>query len=292
MIYYMALYTYKKAPIKVQVPEDRDYVVIKQKPAKHKLTLGELFSGLMNDLNQLIISSRVAGFFIPLILIIFGFFIIYRQVWPDIDQTIKQWTGYYDTESLSLVAGDYIERAKYLSNPGEGYFKGLTDSASKSGTLLPDPISEKYQGNFKLSIDSLGLSNLRVIANVDSNNDANYLKALNGGLAHFKGTGLPISDVQNNIVIYGHSSSGDYYERTHDPTGAFSMLNKIKIGAIIKLEMNGKVYQYRVTKSKIVTPDDISIVVGTPGKRTLTLFTCFPNGNNSSRFVAVATPIM
>jgi sortase A len=93
-------------------------------------------------------------------------------------------------------------------------------------------------------------------------------------------------------VIYGHSSSGDYYERTHDIAGAFSVLNKIKIGAIIKIDMNGRVYEFRVIKSKIVQPDDVSIIIGTPGKRTLTLFTCFPNGNNTSRFVVVANPVL
>lgn len=287
----MALITYKKAPIKVKAKEDRDYVEINTNQTHHKLTMGEVVSGIFHDLNNLIISSRIAGFFVPLILIIVGFFIIYKQVWPDIDQTIKQWGGYYDTESVSLVAGDYIERAKYLSNPGAGYFEQLSTSVSKSADLLPDPTSTDYTGTFKLSIDSLGLYNLRVTANVISSDGKYYQQALNGGLAHFKGTGLPISEVQNNIVVYGHSSSGDYYERTKDPTGAFSMLNKIKIGAIIKLEIDGKTYQYRVTKSKIVMPDDISVIIGTPGKRTLTLFTCFPNGNNAQRFIAVAVPV-
>jgi sortase A len=110
-------------------------------------------------------------------------------------------------------------------------------------------------------------------------------------LAHFQSTGLPISDVENNIVIYGHSSSGDYYERTKDIAGAFSRLNKIKVGDIVTLEMEGKTYNYRVIKTKIVEPYNTEIISGTPGKRTLTLFTCFPSGNNSQRFVAVANPI-
>lgn len=288
----MALYTYKKAPIRIQDKDERDNVEIRPANNRRKMTMGDALSGTVHDLNNLIINSRIAGFFVPLILIAVGFIIIYKQVWPDIDQQLRQWAGYYDTGSVALVAGDYIERAKYLSNPGAGYFKQLNESATQSGDLLPDPQSASYKGVFKLTISSLGLNNLPVTANVDSNNDKDYLQALNHGLAHFKGTGLPVSEVLNNIVIYGHSSSGDYYDRTHDIAGSFSMLNKIKIGDIIKIEMDGQTYQYRVVKSKIVQPDDISIVIGTPGKRSLTLFTCFPNGNNSQRFVAVANPIL
>jgi LPXTG-site transpeptidase (sortase) family protein len=55
--------------------------------------------------------------------------------------------------------------------------------------------------------------------------------------------------------------------------------------------MEGKEYVYRVVKSKIVQPDDASIITGTRDKRTLTLFTCFPNGNSAQRFVAIANPV-
>jgi LPXTG-site transpeptidase (sortase) family protein len=288
---YMALYSYKKAPIKVKDAVDNQYVTLRSEKSKQPLTVGAVISGTLSDLNHLLISSRVAGFFVPLLLILFGFSIIYKQVWPDIDQVLRQWAGYYDTESVSLVAGDYVERTKFLSNPGEGYFKKLASDANQAGDLLPDPIASSYNGTFKISIESLGLKNLPVIANVDSGGNESYLKALTKSMAHFKGTGLPISPVKNNFVVYGHSASGDYYERTHDIAASFTLLNKIKIGAIISVEMDGKTYQYRVNKSKIVQPDDVSIVVGTPGKRTLTLFTCFPNGNNAQRFVVVANPV-
>lgn len=287
----MALYSYKKAPIKLKNQNESQYVILRTEKTKEPLTMGALVSGAVNDFNHLLISSRVAGFFIPLILIVIGFFIIYKQVWPDVDQTLRLWAGYYDTESVALVAGDYVERSKYLSNPGSSYFKQLTSEADQAGDLLPDPIATGYKGSFKMSIDSLGLKNLPVRANVDSNGDESYLKILSNSMAHFKNTGLPISPVNNNIVIYGHSATGDYYERTHDIAASFTLLNKIKIGAIINIDMDGKTYQYRVIKSKIVQPNDISIIIGTPGKRTLTLFTCFPNGNNAQRFVVVANPV-
>ena len=85
----MALYSYRKAPIKVKPIEDKDYVRIKPQKTYHKLTVGDVVGGVLHDVNNLIISSRIAGFFVPLILILFGFIIIYKQVWPDVDQTLR-----------------------------------------------------------------------------------------------------------------------------------------------------------------------------------------------------------
>ncbi|KXK08284.1 MAG: Sortase family protein [candidate division WS6 bacterium OLB21] len=293
---------YTKAPVKYipfeqrvlpsEPAPDKEIVIEPQyKTFKTQLTLWDIISGLFNDFTDALVKSRVAGLLLPLILILFGVNIIYREVWPEVEQQIKYTLGYYDLTTVPLVAGDYIERRQFLSNPGSQYFAELNEQAESAHVLTPDPDSNNYNGRFKLSIPALGLSNLPVTANVDSGNEAIYDSVLTSGLAHFKGTGLPISDVDNNIVIYGHSSSGDYYERTRDVAGAFSLLNKIKIGDEIEVEIEGVMHKYRVYRSKIVAPDDISIVTGQKNTRTLTLFTCFPNGNSANRFVAVARPV-
>lgn len=283
--------SYKKAPVTYDSFVQTQEVEIEEPPKKQPITIGMVMSGMRNDLIDVLKRSKIAGFLVPLLLIIFGYSIIFNQVWPDIEQNIKLSQGYYDTEPVPLVAGDYFERVKYLSNPGSDYFKTISAEATQQHILKEDTISNNYSGIFKISIPSLELNNLPVKANVDSSQESIYRKALLTALAHFKGTSLPISDVENNIVIYGHSSSGDYYERTKDIAGAFSRLNKIKVGDIVSLQMEGKTYDYRIIKTKIVEPYNTEIISGTPGKRTLTLFTCFPNGNGSQRFVAVANPV-
>lgn len=284
----MALFSYQKGPANKEEP--RDFVKVAEPPSE-PMTLGKLLGGFKNELIKVMIESKVAGFIIPLVMILFGLNLIFKQVWPEIEQQIRLQTGAFDTGSLALVEGDYISREKYLSNPGSEYFKQITSDAQDKHILLEDPDSLAYRGRFTISIDSLGLYNLPVTGNVDSSDENTYKSVLNSGLAHFKGTGLPFSNVSNNIVIYGHSSSGDYYERTKDVAGAFSRLNKIKIGDIVKVKIDGKEYSYRVSKSKIVEPNATEIITGTTNKRTLTLFTCFPNGNSAQRFVAIASPI-
>jgi len=287
----MAINSYKKAPITYNSDSKEEEIEIEETGGKEPLTIGKVLSGIRSDLIYVLKKSKVAGFMVPLLLIMFGYSIIFNQVWPDIEQKIKISQGYYDSEPVPLVAGDYFERIKYLSNPGSAYFKTIAENADQQNTFKEDTTSNNYRGKFKISIPSLDLNSLPVSANVDSSQESIYQKALLSALAHFKGTGLPVSDVNNNIVIYGHSSSGDYYERTRDIAGAFSRLNKIKVGDIVTLEMEGNTYNYRIIKTKIVEPYNTEIISGTIGKRTLTLFTCFPNGNSAQRFVAVANPI-
>lgn len=286
----MALYSYKKEPIKIVSPERHSVVEIKRKSHKN-ITLWDILQGFWNDTKLLMLHSKVAGFFIPALLILFGISIIYRQLWPEFEEYVKFNTGYYDSSSVALVAGDYIERAKYLSDPGAEYFKQLTDEADLTHALQPDTVSSSYQGNFKISIPSLDLYGLNVTANVESGVKEAYEASLLKGLAHFKGTGLPISNINNNIVIYGHSASRNYYEETHDIVAAFSRLNQIKVGDIVEVEIEGKKYNFRISRSKIVEPNDVSIVTGTANQRTLTLFTCYPPGNRTYRFVAIAKAV-
>ena len=293
----MALYKYSKRPVTIKpLPEpeeqykEEDVIIIKRNDHK-KLTLWDVIFGLFGDINHLIVSSKVAGIIIPLVLISLGVGIVFNQLWPEFEQFVKYSTGYYDSYNTPLVEGDYVARAQYLSDPGVEYFRQLNGDVRNAAVLQPDPVSNEYKGRFKLSIPSLGLNSLSVQANVDSGVKEAYNTVLNSGLAHFEGTGLPISDVDNNIVIYGHSASNDYFENSGDSAAAFSRLNQIKIGDEIEVQIEGETYMYRVFKSKIVEPNDISIVTGTANQETLTLFTCFPNGNFSKRFVTVAKPV-
>ncbi|MBD3280020.1 sortase [Candidatus Dojkabacteria bacterium] len=291
----MALKTYKKAPVKIHLDRKRareKEVEIPQESKNRQITLWDIVAGLKNDFTYLMKTSTLARILIPGLLIVTGSFIIYRQMYPEVKQRAREASGYYDATSANLVQGESIQpKEVYLSNPGSEYFRDLTSSAFKKGVLADDPISNDYRGRFNISIPSLELNTLPVQANVESGVEEAYRSVLEGALAHFKDTGLPISDVDNNIVIYGHSAGGDYYSRTRDISAAFSKLSDIKIGDEIEIDMEGQTYNYRVTKTKIVKPDDISIINGTADKETLTLFTCYPNGNDAKRFVAVARPV-
>lgn len=285
----MALYSYTKAPVQVASNSSQKTYSYEDNSSR-ALTVGDVVMGVASNTQEFLINSRFVGALIPVALIFAGFFMIYQQFFPDLREYVKLKMNYYDTTTIALASEDYVSRAEYISNPGAEYFKTLKDDAVASNQLLADPISNSYKGTFEISIPALEMNNIRVTANVESGIESVYDSYLEGGLAHFNGTGLPISPMENNTVIYGHSASGNYYERTKDPTAAFSVLKNIKIGDEIAINMQGKTYNYRVSKSKIVQPDDVSIVTGEAGRETLTLFTCYPDGNSANRFVVVAKP--
>ncbi|HEX9804614.1 MAG TPA: sortase [Candidatus Dojkabacteria bacterium] len=291
----MTLKTYSKGKINIKnKPFEPRSVEIKpyKKKVARDLSIWEIIQGSYQSFIDYLTFSKIAGLVVPIILIVTGAFILRNQLWGKVEESILERDGYFEQGTTPLVAGDYIEeRQIYLSNPGSDYFRELADSAFKKNVLSPDPVSNNYIGRFTISIPSLNLENLPVTANVNSGLEEVYDRILNTTLAHMEGTGLPVSDVENNIVVYGHSANGDYFQRTQDPAGAFSRLQRIKFGDEITITMEGRTTKYKVSKTKIVNPDETSIITGPGGEQTLTLFTCFPNGNPSKRFVVIARPV-
>ena len=74
--------------------------------------------------------------------------------------------------------------------------------------------------------------------------------------------------------------------------GLFRPLKDVKIGDEIRFRTTRDEYRYRVTKTSIVKPDDLSVLEPQAGSATLTLITCYPFyyvGNAPQRFVVHAT---
>ncbi|MBN1915766.1 sortase [Candidatus Dojkabacteria bacterium] len=288
----MALYSYKKVIVEKNISREQNaFPLIFNKMPKEQLTVGKVLSGLKHDFQDMLTTSKLASLAIPLILITTGGLLLYNQITPEIDQRLKEVSGYYEQGNVTLVEGEFLSaREQYLSNPGSQYFQHLTQEALEANVIKEDPVSNNYQGIFYLTIESLEFDKLAVTANVESGIEEVYKSVLQTTLAHFKGTGLPISDVQNNIVIYGHSAAGDYYKRTGDKVAAFSLLRKVRMGDEIIIHMDETTYKYKVSSTGIIEPDDTRIINGKVNQKTLTLFTCYPDGSNGKRFMVVAKP--
>lgn len=259
------------------------YVV--QEPEYSKTTLWSLLDKFNNNSKF----SKPSRILFPAIFVFLGLFFIYQNFLPQIQQFIQENNGYYTTGNLSPVDEEYIDLSLYVSKPKD--LSTLTQQAINQHILEKDDTSKNYRGTFYISIPSIGINRLPVKANVDSSSEESYNQVLNYSLAHFESTGLPISEVKNNIVIYGHSASLNYNPRPTDPMVAFSFLPDLKVGDEITIEIDGKTFTYQMFKSKIVEPNDLSIITGTAGKGNLTLFTCFPLGSDAKRYTAVARPV-
>lgn len=282
------MYSYKKG--ESEYTSNYEYLELKlDSPKKNKVTMWSILKGVYISLEKASSKTRVASILIPGIFVIAGGIFIYQQFFPDIQQSLLQSTGYYNRGNVAAVDDTYIDISKYISNPEN--LDLLTTNALSLNILQPDPVSLNYNNIFYISIPSIGLNRLPVQSNVDSSSENAYNAVLNNNLAHFKSTGLPISDVKNNIVIYGHSASPNLNPSRTTPLMAFSFIPELQVGDEIIIEIEGKEYKYKMFSSKIVAPDETSIITGTKGRGTLTLFTCFPLGSNKERYVAVARPV-
>lgn len=139
-------------------------------------------------------------------------------------------------------------------------------------------------GSFGLTIDKISLKAIPTTMNVESGTSTSYLEVLKSSLAHFKGSSIP--GKPGNTVVYGHSARGNIFGTTWE--SMFSGLKELDVGDIIKLSYNGVEYKYSVSKWKITSPDDTSILLSTSDAQVLTLFTCYPAGIANQRLIITA----
>ncbi len=291
----MNLYTYRKntASVGYSALDEINYRLHSNSPnaynKKNSFTLGSILTSGYNSLKEITSFSALTGILIPGILVLAGVYFIYQQFFPEIKQIVEVNYGYLNQGNITPVSDSYIVNNEFVSNPS-----GLSDliqNALDQHVLQDDTVSKNYNGTFYITIPSLGINRLPVQSNVESTTESVYNQVLQTQLAHFQGTGLPISNVKNNIVVYGHSAAPLYNPQRTDPYVAFTFLPELKVGDSIQIDIDGQTFNYKMFKSKIVNPTDTSIITGTQGKRTLTLFTCYPAGNNSQRYVAIAREV-
>lgn len=287
----MALYKYQKIKTEKKFQSHNDEFFIRDYKEQTNFLSKILYipKGIYKDLKTAMQKSSTANLVIPIIFIAIGGVFIYKEFFPDIQSALLTSKGYLSQGNVSPVSDQYIDLGNYISQP-QG-FKELTIEALSEHTLENDTTSLDYNGIFYLSIPSIGIDNLPVQANVDSTTESIYNEVLLTRLAHFKSTGLPISNVKNNMLIYGHSASPNYNPNPNDTEVAFSFLPDLKVGDEINIRMEGKDYKFIMSSSKIVKPTDTSVITGSKGKKTLTLVTCYPLGSNENRYVAVARPV-
>ncbi|MBU0976278.1 MAG: sortase [Patescibacteria group bacterium] len=277
----MSLYYYKKAPPKSSSDIESS---ISKKQDKNTPTLSTVLDNITYRIKSKISTLRPISIIIPLIFILSGLGILYRQIKPYALHYIQtKFSDRFDQEVVSLVPTSYDKiRAEYISDPSAGSFNELVDIKKINKAALD------YNGTFYLTIEKIQIYNAPVIANVDSTKEETYKEALGKGLAHFRGSDLPNGG--KNVLIYGHSAAGDYAEKNpSDVITSFTRLFKLNIGDSIVVKFEDQEYKYIVKKIKEVYPQDVDVIVG-EGAKTLTLMTCSPPGLSSRRLVIIAVP--
>lgn len=151
--------------------------------------------------------------------------------------------------------------------------------------FFPKPIikSEDLKGDF-ITIPKIK-AQAPLIFNVDPWQENIYQKVLKKGVAHAKGTPLP--GEKGRAFIFAHSS-GNPLDVTRYNT-VFLKLGELKIGDSIEIKRNNKTYNYKVTQTKIVWPQEVEYLKNTKSYGII-VQTCWPTGTAFKRLLVFAAP--
>ena len=118
-------------------------------------------------------------------------------------------------------------------------------------------------------------------------NDRNaYMKALEVGVAHAKGTDLP-SDVPNtNTYLFAHSTANEANIARY--AAMFTKLSQLNIGDQVIVFYQGKRFDYTVEQQEVVNSFDTTVLTRKHDFPALTMQTCDPPGVPQNRRLVTA----
>lgn len=123
-----------------------------------------------------------------------------------------------------------------------------------------------------------------IVLDVDPWNEAEYLMALNQGVAHAKGTAHPWIG-KGVSFLFAHSTLPPWeMTRTNTP---FLYLNKLSMHDLIIVRHAGAIYRFEVTEKQEVWPHEVERVFNNTDD-LLILQTCTPLGTSLKRLLVFA----
>lgn len=152
-------------------------------------------------------------------------------------------------------------------------------SLNLGGTEMITPISTE----FGIVIEKIN-ANARVIADVDSAKEGEYLSVLSQGVAHAKGTAYP--GQSGNIYLFSHSTDAPWNVVRYN--AIFFLLGKLEPGDRVIMFYQGRRYDYIVFDKVVVPPSETKYLTDRYDQSVLTLQTCDPPGTILNRLIVRA----
>jgi sortase family protein len=105
-------------------------------------------------------------------------------------------------------------------------------------------------------------------------------EVLGHGVGHVVQTSLPIGGASSHCVLAGHTGL--------PAARIFEQLDRLTVGDWFVIQVLGENHAYRVTKTEVVLPEEVSSLAIEPDRDLVTLVTCTPYGVNSHRLLVHA----
>lgn len=112
-----------------------------------------------------------------------------------------------------------------------------------------------------------------------------FMEELKKGVVRYPGTARP-GEV-GNVFIFGHSSNYPWIQSQYNDV--FALLDQLQDGDEIIVYYYQKKFTYRITDRSTVKPGDVQALKDRdPGKKELSLMTCWPVGTTLERLIIFA----
>lgn len=152
----------------------------------------------------------------------------------------------------------------------DAFEAGETSETNGSNLGDAETIKQKPDAIGTIKIDKIG-----VYLPVAEGDD---LATLKFSLGHMPDTAA--LGTVGNAVVAGH--------RSHSFGTFFNRLDEVAIGDTIEVSSKSGNYVYEVYETKVVEPDDLSVLRGSSNHRVLTLITCTPMYTSTHRLIVHA----
>jgi len=159
----------------------------------------------------------------------------------------------------------------------------ISENQDITKEITPDTEEVILDPKFGLYIPKIK-SNASVVADVSPYDKGEYIKALETGIAHAKGTVTP--NKEGNVFLFAHSAVNFYERNKYDVY--FYLLHELKKDDEIFVSYDGIIYKYRVQEVTIVNREDVKYLSKYSDEDTLTLMTCYPAGTDWKRTIVIA----
>lgn len=178
---------------------------------------------------------------------------IWAYAWAD-----ARWFEMREGRRLDRALAAQASHAKAASTPGESFDSFSRPAAPPEEEAFVDLSRVPVEGDLlgRLEIERLGVSAL-FLEGIEET-------TLRRGVGHIPGT-APLAEAEKsgNLGVAGHRDS------------FFRGLKDVGKGDVIQLQTLAGTWRYRVSWTRVVTPQDVDVLDPT-GEAALTLVTCYP----------------
>jgi sortase A len=198
----------------------------------------------------------------------------------------------YRIQNLAGVRYQVVDTGNNESELGK-ILARQREQVGENGSLLRAIISNNKEQvlipsstDFSIVIPKIG-ANAKVLPNIDSTNEKEYLSALLKGVAHAKGTAFP--GLNGNVYLFAHSADNFWSAGRYN--AVFYLLKELEAGDDVSVFFLDKRFNYVVYDKQVVDPEEVSHIQPNLGRgEKLILQTCWPPGTTWKRLLVFAKP--